>query len=61
MVSMAIYTEECLWREKNESACMEDPNTQKVKKNTVYQDKTQYANLWGNPLQYATKRHLNNN
>ena len=37
MVSMAIYTEECLWREKkNESACMEDPNTEKVEKNAIY-------------------------
>ena len=38
----------------------QDPNTQKVQKNAIYCDKTQTANVRGNPLYQATKRHLNN-
>ena len=37
----------------------QDPNTSKVKKNTVYYDKTQHANFQGKPLFQATKQHLN--
>ena len=33
----------------------QDPNTWKIKKNTVYYDKTQHANFQGNPLFQATK------
>ena len=38
----------------------QDPNTQKVQKNAVYQDNIQHANLRGDPLYQATKRHFNN-
>ena len=36
-----------------------DLNTQKVQKNVVYYDKTQYANFGGNPLHQAAKQPLN--
>ena len=42
------------------SVLKQDPNTKKVRKNAIYQDKTQHANVRGNPLYKATKRHLNN-
>ena len=35
-----------------------NPNTLKVKKNAVYEDKTQHANFWGKPLFQTTERHL---
>jgi len=31
------------------SILKQDPNTRKVKKNAIYEDKTQGANIWGNP------------
>ena len=31
----------------------QDPNTQNIKKNAIYQDKTQPANFRGNPLYQA--------
>ena len=41
-----------------------DPNTQKLKKNAIYYDKTQHANFRGYPPFQATKQqqqqHLNN-
>ena len=37
-----------------------DPNTQKIKKNTIHWDKTQHTNFRGNPFYEATKQHLNN-
>ena len=42
------------------SVLKQDPNTQKVQWNAIYQDETQHANFLGNPLYQATKRHLNN-
>ena len=41
------------------SVLKQDPNTKKVQKNSVYQDKTQPAKVRGNPLCQATKRHFN--
>ena len=37
----------------------ENPNTKRFKQTLINTD-TQYANIWGNPLHQATKRHLNN-
>ena len=37
-----------------------DPNTQKVKKNAIYYDKTQQMNFQAKPLFQAIKQHLNN-
>ena len=38
-----------------------DPNTKRFKRTLIYfNTDTQYANIWGNPLCQATKRHLNN-
>ena len=34
------------------------PDTQKVQKKAIYQDKTQHANFGSNPLYQATKQHL---
>ena len=42
------------------SILKQDPNTEKVEKNAIYQDKSQHANFRGNPLYQAMKRHLNN-
>ena len=42
------------------SVLKQDPNTEKVQKNAVCEEKTQRANFWGNPLCQAAKRHLNN-
>ena len=42
------------------SILKQDPNTRKVKKNAIYEDKTQRANIWGNPPYPATKQHLHN-
>ena len=42
------------------SGLKEDPNTEKVPNNAIYQDKTQHANFQGNPLYQATKQHINN-
>ena len=36
-----------------------DPNTEKVKKNAIYFDKTQHENILGNPFFQATKQQLN--
>ena len=43
------------------STVKQDPNTYKLPKNTIYQDKTQHANFQGNPLYQATKWYVNNN
>jgi len=37
----------------------QDPNTKKVKKNSVYYDKIQHANFWATRLFQATKQHFN--
>ena len=37
----------------------QDPNTKKVKKNSVYYDKIQHEFFLGSPLFQATKQHLN--
>ena len=37
----------------------QDPNTQKVQKNAVYEDKIQHANFQSNPLYQATKQQSN--
>ena len=37
-----------------------DPNTEKVQKNAIYLEKTQHVNSENNPLDQATKWHLNN-
>ena len=38
----------------------QNPNTQRVKKNTIYYNKTQPADFWCKPLFQAEKQHLNN-
>ena len=37
------------------SILKQDPNTQKVVKNAIYEDKTQHVYFGGNPLIQATK------
>ena len=42
------------------SILKQDPDTEKIQKNAIYEDKTEHTNFQGNPLYQATKRHLNN-
>ena len=53
--------EKKIWNRMTASVLKQDPNTKRFKRMLIYfNTDTQYANLRGNSLYQATKRHLNN-
>ena len=61
-LALSLPTILCWWCNSftKEKSHRQDANAQNIKKSAIYYDKTQHANVRGNPLFQATQKRLNN-